>query len=272
MSAANGITRFARARAADRIATANAERLLVLADPAEDPVHDLRVSLRRLEQVFELFETEPLGLDQKSAIAQMKDWLAAAGRVRDCDVVAPLIHAPWTNDLLALRKERAAHLVDLLKTGPLAVPQAQSRGPALSQDIVHFARIILPREARLYFTAGARAARKNHSLGRLHEFRLHGKSLRYSLELFEPVYGPRLNRLQKMLKRSQTLLGEMADARAGLKLLRHLNAPDSTLEPLRALANEKREAFTARWLEEVPDEAAAAHWVDYLRRYARLPQ
>ena len=103
---------------------------------------------------------------------------------------------------------------------------------------------------------------------RLHEFRLHGKSLRYSLELFEPLYGPRLNRLTKVLKRTQQLLGEMADARAGLKLVKQMNAPDSVLEPLREIANEKREAFAVRWEEEVPDETVAAKWVEYLRRYA----
>jgi CHAD domain-containing protein len=141
-------------------------------------------------------------------------------------------------------------------------------GPGLSEEVAQFARITLPREAKTYFNAGDRAARKHHSLGRLHEFRLHGKSLRYSLELFEPLYGPRLNRLTKLLKRTQQLLGEMADARAGLKLVKQMNAPDSVLSPLRRLANEKREAFAVRWVEEVPDETVAAQWVEYLRRYA----
>jgi CHAD domain-containing protein len=263
------LTQFARTRAVERAAAVNQERNRVLANPAEDPVHDLRVALRRIEQVFEVFDTEPLAFDTKRAQRQLKDWLKGAGGVRDCDVVMPLLQAPWTNDLLAFRQTRAKELIEALRGEPMPSPNPRRyRGPALSEEVAQFARIMLPREAKAYFKAGARAARKNHSLGRLHEFRLHGKSLRYSLELFEPLYGPRLNRLTKVLKRTQQLLGEMADARAGLKLVKQMNAPDSVLEPLREIANEKREAFAVRWEEEVPDEAVAAKWVEYLRRYA----
>jgi CHAD domain-containing protein len=267
----SALTQFARTRAVERVADVNRERERVLKNPAEDPVHDLRVALRRMEQVFEVFDTEPLGFETKLAQKQLKDWLRGAGRVRDCDVVMPLLSAPWTNDLLQYRQSRAKELVEALRGERMASPNPRRfRGPALSEEVAQFARITLPREAKAYFKAGARAARKNHSLGRLHEFRLHGKSLRYSLELFEPLYGPRLNKLTKVLKRTQQLLGEMADARAGLKLVKRMNAPDPVLEPLRQIANDKREAFAVRWVEEVPDEGVAAKWVEYLRRYAKV--
>jgi CHAD domain-containing protein len=267
----SSLTQFARTRAVERAAAVNRERARVLENPAEDPVHDLRVALRRMEQVFEVFDTEPLAFDAKHAQRQLDDWLRAAGRVRDCDVVMPLLQAPWTNDLIAFRQTRAKELVETLNGAHIPSPNPRRyRGPALSEEVAQFARITLPREAKAYFKAGARAARKNHSLGRLHEFRLHGKSLRYSLELFEPLYGPRLAQLTKVLKRTQQLLGEMADARAGLKLVKRMNAPDSVLAPLRQIASEKREAFARRWVEEVPDESVAARWVDYLRRYAKV--
>jgi CHAD domain-containing protein len=268
------LIQFARARAVERAAVVNQEREHVLANPGEDPVHDLRVALRRMEQVFEVFDIEPLAFDSQTAHKQLNEWLRAAGRVRDCDVVMPLLEPPWTNDLLSYRRDRAKELVEALRAGPMASPnQHRYRGPALAEEVAQFARITLPREAKEYFKAGARAAHKNHSLGRLHEFRLHGKSLRYSIELFEPLYGPRLGQLTKLLKRTQQSLGEMADARAGLKLVKQMNAPDSALEPLRRLANEKREAFAQRWREEVPDEEiAAAQWIDYLRRFARVPR
>jgi hypothetical protein len=169
-----------------------------------------------------------------------------------------------------MRRERAAELIELLEQGPMPFPQIRPRGPILSDEVVQFARITLPREAKLYFTAGARAARKNKSLGRLHQFRLHGKSLRYSLELFEPLYGSKIHKLQQMLKRSQNVLGDMADARAGLKLLKQLNAPSDVLGPIREIAEKKREEFLARWSEDVPDEKPAAQWVEYLRRYAKV--
>ena len=225
-----------------------------------------------MEQIFELFDSEPLAFDIHQAQQQMNDWMRAAGRVRDCDVAMPLMPAPWTNDLLAMRRDRAAELVQILSAGPAMPAPAMKRlrSPSFSEEVARFARMTLPREAKAYFQAGARAARKKHSIGRLHEFRLHGKSLRYSLELFQPLYGCRVRDIQKMLKRTQQLLGEMADARAGLKLAKLMNAPDRILEPLRLLAHEKRDAFAGRWLKEVPDEAAAARWVEYLRRYATV--
>ena len=261
------LTQFARMRAAERAVVVNQQRAKVLADPEEENVHQFRVALRRMEQIFELFDTEPLSFDVALAVQQMKTWMRAAGRVRDCDVVLPLLQAPWTNDLHAARSERAKALVDTLQASSV-MPAPRVRKSAMSAEVAQFASIILPREAKEYFRAGDRAARRNHSLGRLHEFRLHGKSLRYSVELFETLYGPRIAGLQKMLKRTQQLLGEMADARAGLKLLKEMNAPQSVLEPLRELAHDKRTAFTVRWFEEVPDEDTPAKWVEYLRRYA----
>lgn len=265
----SSLTSFARSRAAERAAVVNHQRDRVLKDPAEEPVHDFRVALRRMEQIFDLFDIEPLGLDVKQAQGLMKDWMRAAGRVRDCDVVMPLLQAPWTNDLIAYRRERALELVAILEAAPpMPAPRARVF-TTVTPEVAQFASIVLPREAKVYYQAGVRAARKNHSLGRLHEFRLHGKSLRYSVELFEMLYGPRIAGLQKMLKRTQQLLGEMADARAALKLLKEMNAPGPVLEPLRELAGGKRDAFAVRWFEEVPDEEVAAGWVEYLRRYAR---
>ena len=265
----SSLTQFARSRAAERATVVNTQLDLVLQTPTEDAVHDLRVALRRMEQIFDLFDIEPLAFDIPQARTLMKDWMRAAGRVRDCDVVLPLLEPPFTDTLAAYRQERAQELLAILESGP-SMPGPRVRASALTAPAVaQFASIVLPREAKTYFQAGRRAAHKNHSLGRLHEFRLHGKSLRYSVELFEELYGPRIKGLQKMLKRTQQLLGEMADARAALKLLKQMNAPAPVLDPLRVLAAEKRDAFAVRWFEEVPDEQAAADWVEYLRRYAR---
>lgn len=264
----SSLTQFARSCAAERAAVVNQQRELVHKDPTGDGVHDFRVALRRMEQIFELFDTEPLSFDTAQAQQQMKTWMRAAGRVRDCDVVMPLLQAPWTNELHRFRQERAGQLLEVLQGPAMPAPHARQKA-SITAEVAQFARITLPHEAKAYFHAGARAARKNHSLGRLHEFRLHGKSLRYSVELFEPAYGPRIGGLQKMLKRTQQLLGEMADARAAIKILKQMNAHEEVMTPLRDLAREKRDAFAVRWVEEIPDETIAAKWVEYLRRYAK---
>ena len=166
------LTQFARARAAERVAKVNLERSRVLADPTENAVHDFRVALRRMEQIFELFDTEPLAFDVEMAKTQMKTWMRAAGRVRDCDVVLPLLQAPWTNDLISYRRERSIALVELLTTST-PMPGPTVRQSKATPEVAQFASIILPREAKVYFQAGVRAAHKQRSLGRLHEFRLH---------------------------------------------------------------------------------------------------
>jgi CHAD domain-containing protein len=265
-----GLTQFARAMAANRIAAVNHERVAVLVDANEDAVHAFRVSLRRLEPVLELFDIEPLGFDSAEASKQLEIWLRGAGRVRDCDVVRRLIPEQLCEGLLFLRRERAAELVRLVQSGTMPISKRHRVEPSWNDpEVLHFAAITLPHLGDAYFRSGARAVAKKRSLLRLHEFRLHGKSLRYSLELFQPLYGPRLRVLQRLLKRMQQVLGEMADARAGLKLMDKLGAEEVDGAPLLDLAESKRDEFASRWLADVPDSHVAARWVDYLRRFAR---
>jgi CHAD domain-containing protein len=267
-----GLTQYARAMAGKRIAAVNRERLRLLSDTGEEVIHDFRVSIRRLEPVLDLFDIEPLGFDATAAQELAEAWLRAAGRVRDCDVVKPLFPEPYATKLGEVRNERCADLVRLLSgSGPMPGPRHWRRAalPVSEPEVLHFAALVLPHLARAYFRSGARAIVKKRSLRRLHEFRLHGKSLRYSLELFQTLYGGRMKSLQRMLKRMQLVLGEMADARAGLRLLEKFGAPDDVAGALRELAAAKQQEFALRWAEDVPDAKTADNWVEYLRRFAR---
>ena len=267
-----GLTQFARATAVNRISTVNRERLHLIEGASEDAVHDFRVSLRRLEPVFTLFSIEPLGLDDLQAVIDLcETWMRAAGKVRDCDVVRKLLPDEFKKDVDRLRHTRALQLMDLVNAGSLPTPKRRPGAWANEPEVVMFAAMTLPHLANSYFQAGARAVAKKRSLHRLHEFRLHGKELRYSLELFQSLYGGRLGALQRLLKQMQKVLGEMADARAAIKLCRKLGVPDQStvFDSLGELADDKIAEFARMWRAEVPDAEAAARWIKYLRRFAR---
>ncbi len=79
-----------------------------------------------------------------------------------------------------------------------------------SQNLAENASSMLPKLAEKYFSAG-RAAAKETSAKKLHRFRLATKQFRYSLELFQPVYGSSLNRHLKSLRGIQDALGKISD-------------------------------------------------------------
>jgi CHAD domain-containing protein len=73
------------------------------------------------------------------------------------------------------------------------------------------ARAVLPRMVKKYFEAGREALRPQSPLDELHRFRIATKRLRYTLELFRPVYGPNLDRYLQALRGVQTTLGKLSD-------------------------------------------------------------
>jgi CHAD domain-containing protein len=81
------------------------------------------------------------------------------------------------------------------------------------------ARILLPKLAEKYFKAGRKAAEGDASPKKLHGFRLATKQFRYSLELFRPLYGAKLDRKLGTLSELQSVLGQLSDYRSARALL-----------------------------------------------------
>src|SRR5258708_23340865 len=73
------------------------------------------------------------------------------------------------------------------------------------------AHAALPRVAEGYFEAGRKAASGRRSPKELHRFRVRTKHLRYTLELFRPLYGRRLDPQIRRLQEVQRILGKMSD-------------------------------------------------------------
>ena len=120
----------------------------------------------------------------------------------------------------------------------------------------------LPRMAQRYFEAGREAADGKRSAGQLHKFRIVTKKFRYTLELFEPVYGPSLERHIDRLRELQNILGKLNDHHTLKPLLKGDKAVMAQLDEamVKHLAqfHEKWKAFDA--------SGELNRWKAYFRR------
>ncbi len=87
-----------------------------------------------------------------------------------------------------------------------------------SISVARNARERLPRLLEKFYAAGREAARQDDP-ALFHKFRLETKRVRYTLELFRPVYGPRLEDLLKALRKTQNALGEIQDCASASRLV-----------------------------------------------------
>jgi len=132
------------------------------------------------------------------------------------------------------------------------------------------ARRILPRLAREFFALGRVANRPNSAPVQLHAFRLAAKRFRYTLELFEPMYGPMLAQRLEQVRKIQGLLGERQDC---VVLAERLGKHAAQAGPERAglakLSAEGRtleEKFRRFWRETFDAAGSETLWVRYLER------
>ena len=132
------------------------------------------------------------------------------------------------------------------------------------------ARRALPRLAREFFALGRAAARPAASPPELHAFRLAAKRFRYTLELFLPLYGPRLAGRVEQVRKLQSLLGDRQDCVVlAERLKRHDGSAaelHATLQKLNADGRALEEKFRRYWQGtfDAPGEERA--WMRYLSR------
>ena len=131
-------------------------------------------------------------------------------------------------------------------------------------------RRALPRLTREFFAQGRAATTPAASPAELHAFRLAAKHFRYTLELFLPMYGPRLAQRVDQVRKIQSLLGDRQDCVVlGERLKKKDGLPSSlhaTIEKLSADGRALEERFRRHWHAafDAPSEEAA--WIRYLSR------
>jgi CHAD domain-containing protein len=134
------------------------------------------------------------------------------------------------------------------------------------------ARRHLPPLVRQYFAAGRNAVKEGASPKQLHQFRLATKRLRYTLELFRPVYGPGLHARLGQLRKVQDLLGSLNDHAVTAARLepraRTEPALHSVLDHLQKGAASRQSEFHQHWQKTFGRPGAEAAWTNYLARNA----
>jgi len=135
------------------------------------------------------------------------------------------------------------------------------------------AKAVLPGLAGHFFAAGRRLAARAVSPKKLHQFRLETKRVRYSLELFRPCYGPRLESRLKALKTIQDFLGELNDCISARQLVDGSAAATPREKKgleryLKSRAAAQEAGFQKYWHEVFDAPGQQKKWVEYLKNYA----
>ena len=269
-----------------------------LADAAEHPqdaeaIHDLRVSIRRLTQCFKTFPEFFHAQRTKKARTRLKSLLDHCGEARNCDISIDVLRDaglnghPAIEHLQAKRVEAEMALVKLLaewnqdqsskvwskiwgKRLPRTKSAAQKHAKTeksrwrTNKSIESNAARVLPKLAKQLFAEGDRVSAPGVPYEEIHQFRLHGKRFRYTLELFTPVYGENLQPLLKGMKGLQDLLGVMNDCVTARKII-----PDdpAALAAIDRLLEQRENAFRAGWADY--DDGLRSQWIEVLRHPER---
>lgn len=133
------------------------------------------------------------------------------------------------------------------------------------------AREVLPAMAAELFAAGRTLAAGDVDMARLHQFRLRAKKFRYTLELFEPLYGPAAEAKLGKLRRMQGHLGRINDCVSARGLVEQVGRLPRARQVLRSIGEAEKQRvkrFFRFWRESFDIEGEQERWVRYLRDYA----
>ena len=228
-----------------------------------DCIHDLRVSIRRLKQELEVFAE---WFDEENAKAirkHLRKLMNGCAAVRNCDVAVEVLRAAGCHGpklLAGIKKERRGAAREL--ASKLEHWRSAGRGRewgrylrvsrvASKETAREVARRLLPAMAEELFRAGRGAAAPKSTPPRMHRLRLKAKEVRYTLELFEPVFvrtppGSGTKTIMELLKGLQEKLGAINDCATTLEMVREERA---AAESVRRLSREREAAFRAYWKE-----------------------
>jgi CHAD domain-containing protein len=249
-------------------------------------VHDLRVAIRRYAQALIVLGPCFPQDDTRKIRRSLKKIMAQAGETRDHDIALRLLaklrpseSTALTQQLRRERQEAARSLVDRLRRWVRRNVSAKWRNAqAPEPDGEEFratpvratAEETLPRMAKDFFRRGQEAARENPSAEDLHRFRIAGKKLRYTVELFAPVYASSLEDMQEELKSVQTLLGDIQDCAVVRKMISRHQGEDSILDAIKKRQRKKTAQFCRHWEALTADAPAGRRWTSRLKHAAAI--
>ena len=185
----------------------------------------------------------------------LKKLMERCAAVRNCDIAievlqaagcrSPKLVAGLEEERERAREELAAKLEIWRKKDRVRKWRGDLRlGFVSEESATEYARRLLPAMMDDLFQAGQEAARPDSSQRQMHQFRLKTKHVRYTLELFEPVYGGKTKKMTGSLKGLQEKLGAINDCATTIEMIRRDRAAATAV---RRLAGEREAEFRAYW-------------------------
>ncbi|MHB8510585.1 MAG: CHAD domain-containing protein [Actinomycetota bacterium] len=207
-------------------------------------LHDVRVANRRLRAAIVVFETV-LPKRAASLRERLGEFGKVLGEMRDLDVLLERVASGIASQdstsavavLQVLERRRAAlrepvlHTLESAKTQRLLTGTEQflTTGPlasAKSTPVSQIAKIALHQAHDRVHTLGEAVVplAQNAPEAALHTLRVRTKRLRYTAEMFEPVFGAVAKDFAHRAEQMQDVLGEYRDASGAARQLRDLAA------------------------------------------------
>lgn len=199
--------------------------------------------------------------------------MAGAGEVRNCDVALKSIskfRAPQAADIqakLQQRREESERLLvaELEKWADRRIASKwratldAAPGKDAPEPARELAQRTLARSFEAFLKQGNEAASSKASPEVLHHFRIGAKKFRYSLELFQPLYGTALDAPIASVKHGSALLGDINDCVTVAAIVAGYKGGNKLADRLRKRQHKKTDEFRKYWKEgqqiSVPDLA-----------------
>lgn len=279
------VDEHARRTIGQRLERVHQQMSRVMEEAGEEPVHDLRVAIRRASQSLRLFADLLPAKEARRMRRALKPALDAAGKARDLDVGADLLRKEGLDErhplyaVMAAERQRAALAMTgqlyLLRSaeaplGWLPVLDRLAPAPRLATEE---ARAILPPLCAEFFAAGRKTMSRAPTPQKLHALRLAAKRFRYTLELWEPFYGPAYRAKLESVREIQSILGRRQDCAVMERRLAPFRQMDAELDAayrrVEARAAKLEREFHEYWHARFDAEGEQERWMRYLAR--RLP-
>jgi CHAD domain-containing protein len=218
-----------------------------------EPLHQMRVTTRRIRVLVEMFARVIHGARVRIYRRELR-WLGqSAGGLRECDVTEALLRsrssridpavadalAPIYETLSSRRRLEHEKIVEMLKgpryrtlTARLAKTPVRKLPPTTTVAVM--APEMVRGLSRGVNRAGAKLA-PDAEPAAFHHLRVRIKRLRYALEMLDELGGKRSHRAVRRLGRMQTTLGDFNDVTIAIAWLRQY-AEESTAPPAALLA------------------------------------
>jgi CHAD domain-containing protein len=279
----NLMKEFVRGQTAKRLKKLESEVRNAASGPDDpDAIHDLRVSIRRLNQELRVFQAWFKRGRVKKLRRSLKGLMEQCGAVRNCDIAMEVLKAAaWQDPALSqgLEDERRQTYKKLHKTLQKwhhknrarkwrENLQVREKIQESDGDCEDFARAeerawdLLPAMIDDLFRTGHDAAKAGTSHQRMHRFRLMTKHVRYTLEVFTPVYETETGTIMEALKGLQERLGAINDCAASLVMVHENRAASAAI---RGLAEEREMEFRKYWRRHF-GARVRTQWKDLLGR------